>query len=281
MELAFITLRLLDVVDILLLAFLLSQVYFLLKGTTAINIVTGVFALYVLWLLVKALNMQLLSSVLGQFIGVGVIALIIVFQPELRKALLLLGSRQVNKRYSFFRLISGAQNVQEEVKIKEIVTAVRSLSLSKTGGLIVIQKNNNLISYLTVKDILDAETSSRLINNIFFKNSPLHDGAIVIIGSKIHAARCVLPVSEKPLPAQYGLRHRAAVGISELTDAVAIAVSEETGKVAIAREGVLFSDLDSKKVINILENEFLIHEDSRTFIERIAGSSTVYDHKQV
>ncbi len=269
MELIFITVRFLDILDILVFAFLLYQIYMLIKGTTAINIFTGVFALYVLWLFVKALNMQLLSSILGQFIGVGVIALIIVFQPELRKGLLLLGSRQFSQeRFSFMRLFTGGSNYSSRVKITEIVTACRSLSMTKTGALIVFQKNTNLSSYLTIKDVLNADTSSRLLVNIFVKNSPLHDGAVVINGPKIYAARCVLPISELELPGDFGMRHRAAAGITELTDSVVIVVSEETGNISFVKEGKFEIDISTKELLALMEKEFLVESTKQSPIER-------------
>jgi diadenylate cyclase len=270
MDLLFITIRFLDILDILLFAFLLYQVYILIRGTTAINIFAGVFALYLLWLFVKALNMQLLSSILGQFIGVGVIALIIVFQPELRKGLLLLGSRQFSQeRFSFLKYFTGGSNYTNRVKIREIVTACRSLSMTKTGALIVFQKNSNLSSYLQIKDILNADTSSRLLVNIFVKNSPLHDGAVVIIGPKIYAARCVLPISEAELPGNLGMRHRAALGITEQSDAAVIVVSEETGNISFVKEGKLNTDLTTKDLSSILEAEFVIESTRQSPLERI------------
>lgn len=255
-HLLFISLRFLDVLDILLFAFLLYQVYRLLRGTNAIHIFFGVFALYLLWLFVNALDMQLLSSILGQFIGVGVIALIIVFQPELRKGLLLLGKQQFSdSRFSFFRYLLGNVDYQG-VNVSEILTACRGLSYSKTGALIVLQRTTNLSSFVTIKDILDAETSSRLLVNIFFKNSPLHDGAVIIRGKRIWAARCVLPVSEKQLPEELGLRHRAAVGITEQSDAVVVVVSEETGEISYVNAGNIRRNIKTKELGELLSNDF-------------------------
>lgn len=256
MDLIFISIRILDVLDILLFAFLLYQAYKLIKGTIAINIFVGIFAVYLLWLFVKALNMQLLNSILGLFFGVGVVAIIIVFQPELRKGFLLLGSRYFSQdKFPFLRHLQGTNNYFS-IKVDEIIIACRTMSLTKTGALIVIQKSSGLSGIIKIKDILDAKTSSRLLVNIFFKNSPLHDGAVIIDGDTIHAARCILPISEKYILGDYGMRHRAAIGITEITDAVVVVVSEETGNISFIKEGKMYACSDYKELQIHLEKEF-------------------------
>lgn len=253
---AFINVRVLDVIDIVLVAFLLYQIYMLIRGTVAINIFMGIFVLYIIWLVVRALNMELLSSILGQIIGVGVIALIIVFQQEIRRFLLLIGTRYLSHRsFSIENLFfPRSKRVEVPVNIDAVVRASRNMADAKTGALIVITRKSDLLVYAETGDILNAETSSRLIENIFFKNSPLHDGAMILKNEKIFAARCVLPVSEKTnLPASYGLRHRAAIGITELTDAIVVVVSEETGKISLVNGGSIKYGISPIELKGLLE----------------------------
>jgi diadenylate cyclase len=249
------TLRWLDVVDILIVAYLMYQIYMLIKGTVAINIFIGIFSIYLVWLIVKALNMQLLGSILGQVISVGVIALIIVFQQEVRRFLLMLGSRYLS--HSLEKVLNLNIDEAPNVKIKHVVRACTFLSDHKVGALIIISRKSSLSLYSETGDILNAETSSRLLESIFNKNSPLHDGAVIIKNDKIHAARCILPVSENPdLPANYGLRHRAALGLTEHTDALAIIISEESGSISIADSGRIEHDLSRESLTQFLEKEF-------------------------
>ncbi|MDR0415298.1 MAG: diadenylate cyclase CdaA [Prevotellaceae bacterium] len=252
----FFTIRILDIIDILLAAILIYQVYKLIRGTVAINIFIGIFALYVLWIAVKALNMELLSTILGQVLGVGVLALFIVFQQEIRKFLLYIGTQyrsrsNVSFRSIFFRSVDKSSGVN----IDAILKASRNMSDSKTGALIVIQRTTSLESYEELGDILDANTNSRLLENIFFKNTPLHDGAVIIVRSRIRAARCVLPSTDNlNLPAHYGMRHRAALGISENSDAVVVVVSEETGDISFVEAGHIRSGITIAEMQNMLEN---------------------------
>ena len=257
---AFITIRFLDILDILLVAFLLYQIYNLIRGTTAINIFIGIFSLYLLWLIVKALNMSLLSSILGQVIGVGVIALIIVFQQEIRRFLLIISTRYLRSRkFSFENLFSFGEKRVYEVKIDSIVNACSNMSAFKTGALIAISKKSDLMSFIRTGDVLNADTSSRLLESIFFKNSPLHDGAVIIKRDKIAAARCVLPTTDRiDLPPQFGMRHRAAIGIAEKTDAVVVLVSEETGAISFAKQENIETNIGPNRLRQILEKEFSI-----------------------
>jgi diadenylate cyclase len=260
----FITFRVLDVIDIILVAFLLYQIYMLIRGTVAINIFIGIFVLYMIWLVVKVLNMELLSSILGQIIGVGVIALIIVFQQEIRRFLLFIGTRYLSRnRFSLENwLFPKQQNLVAPVNIKAIVKACRNMSETKTGALIVIARKSELQFYVDTGDTIDAETSSRLIENIFFKNSPLHDGALIIINDKIRAARCILPVTENlNIPARYGMRHRAAIGISEHTDALVVIVSEETGKISFCIDEMIKYGISSMELEQLLEQHLLSEND--------------------
>jgi len=242
----FITIRALDVIDVVLVAFLLYQMYMLIRGTVAINIFVGIVLLYIFWLVVRALNMELLSSILGQIIGVGVLALIIVFQQEIRKFLLFIGNRYINRRRFSFENFFFPKKREKQilVKVDAIVKACRNMSETRTGALIVIARKSELQLYAESGDIIDADTSTRMIENIFFKNSPLHDRAVIIVNDRILAARCVLPITENiNLPPHYGMRHKSAIGITEVTDAIAIVVSEETGKISVASEGMLRYDI--------------------------------------
>ena len=233
---AFITIRFLDILDIFAVAFLLYQLYRLIKGTVAFNIVIGLFSLYLLWLVVRALNMQLLGTIMGQFIGVGVLALIVVFHPEIRKFLVFIGTNyNVNRILSIDKLFgtTKVKTINQE-QIDSLVDACVSMAKSKTGALIVIAGNSELADQINTGEKLNARISSSLIRTIFFKNSPLHDGAIIIKNNKIKAAGCILPLTQKELDQMLGLRHRAAVGITESTDAIVIIVSEERGTISFA-----------------------------------------------
>jgi uncharacterized protein (TIGR00159 family) len=254
----FIQIRFLDVLDILIVAFLMYQLYMLIRGTVALNIIIGIILIYLFWGGVKVLKMQMLSSILGQVIGVGVIALIIVFQMEIRRFLILIGTRYVTR----YRLrLSGIKmdlDTRPRVRIRSILKAVMDLSNSRTGALIVLKKSSNLQIYTQASDVLDANTSSRVIISIFNKQSPLHDGAIIIDGEKIKAARVVLPITDNPeLPPEYGLRHKAAIGITEVTDSIVIVVSEETGQISLAEGGVLNVGISHKELFQKLEKEFI------------------------
>jgi diadenylate cyclase len=258
----FITFQFIDALDILLVAFLLYQVYVIIKGTPAVNIFTGIFVIYVVWIIVRALDMKLFGSILSKFIDVGVIAIIIVFQQELRKFLLFVGTNEfINRNRLLKILFSGntkkATTTFANINFKPIVAACFKMGESKTGALIVLCRNTDLKLYINTGDSIDAAVSERMLENIFFKNSPLHDGAVIISGNKIVAARCVLPVTEKEqFPAHYGMRHRAAVGISESTDAVALIVSEQTGAVSLSISGDIKPNLNPDQLISLLNREF-------------------------
>jgi diadenylate cyclase len=259
-HIGFLTIRLLDIIDMLLVAFLLYKLYELLKGGVAMNIFIGLVSIYLLWwLCVKVLDMQLMGALLGQFIGVGVIALIIVFQQEVRRFLILLGTNSFLARNTFAKnLFTWNFQFQKQsgTNIAPIVKACSNMAKNKTGAIIVIARNTDLKFYASTGDIMDAEVSKRLIESIFFKNSPMHDGAIIISANKIKAARCVLPVTDNTeLPAHYGMRHRAALGITEQSDAVAIIVSEETGAISVAIDGELKGNLTSDELERILVKE--------------------------
>ncbi|MCD4747050.1 MAG: diadenylate cyclase CdaA [Bacteroidales bacterium] len=253
----FIEIHLLDVIDIFLVALLLYGLYKLLKGTVAINILFGIVAVYLIWNLVKALEMDLLGEILGAFISVGFIALIVVFQPEIRKFLLLLGTpsfiNRKRKRFLFWKL-----NIDNTLifEIDKIINACKKMAQSKTGALIVIANINELKQYIETGEIINANISEQLIENIFFKNSPLHDGAVIIFKNKIKAARCILPLSKnQDISSELGLRHRAAIGVTEQSDALAIIVSEQTGNISYSKDGKIKTNIQSNQLKNFLETD--------------------------
>ncbi len=255
----FISIRILDIFDIILTALLFYQIYRLIKGTIAINIFIGIFSVYLVWLLVRALNMQLLGSILGQFIGVGVIALIIVFQQEIRRFLILIGTRYIsNRTFSIEKLFTSVSGSRPKIRINSLIKSFKNLVDKKTGALIVIARKSELETYSQTGDTLDAITSSRLIESIFCRESPLHDGAVIIIGDKINAARCILPVSENiNISPEFGMRHRAALGMSEQTDAAVVVISEETGRISLADGGQLIPNISLRYLTDYLQKEFI------------------------
>jgi len=257
-NLLFITFRWLDVIDILLVAIIMFQLYKLVKGTVAIRIFLGILAIYLFWKIVEALQMELLSEILGQFIGVGVLALIIVFQQEIRRFLLLIGNNSFfsgKRRSRLLKLISTNETNKEKLEVDQLITAAKSLSSTKTGALIILDLKSELRYYSTTGEKINAPLSSTILESIFFKNSPLHDGGVIVEDNKIIAARCILPVSEnQEFPAHFGLRHRAAAGITETSRSVAIIISEETGKISSAKEGRINYNISAEELKKMLEN---------------------------
>lgn len=253
----FIRIHILDVIDILLVAVLIYQLYRLVRRTNAISIFTGILMIYLLWITVRILNMELLSMILGQVIGVGVIALIIVFQPEIRKFLFLLGERYARRHTFIGRIFFPQKTFKTGDWTENIITACLHMSKTLTGALIVIRRNSELNAYTEQGVMLDAEISNDLLENIFFKNSPLHDGAIIIENERITAAKCILPVSERTnIPSYYGTRHRAALGISEVTDAVVIIVSEERGHISFVADGRIVGNIQEERLRELFTEYF-------------------------
>ena len=243
-----------DVIDIILVSILLYQVYKLMRGSVAVKIFLGFLSLYLLYLVVKALQMELLTNILGEFMGVGFLAAIILFQQEIRKFLLLIG-RTTAFNDDIFKGLPWRKNAKtSDINITPIIEASKSLSATNMGALIVLSKGSELKFYVESGDLIDAVISKRLLTSIFNKYSPLHDGAVIIHNKRISAARCILPVTEREnLPAQFGLRHRAAIGMSEVTDTLIVVVSEETGKISAVRNGFIYhnlSPLELRKKIN-------------------------------
>lgn len=248
--------------DIFLVSLLLYQVYKLMRGSVAVRIFLGVLSLYLIFLIVRAAQMELLGLILGQFMGVGVLAAIILFQPEIRKFLLMIGkSTDFNKDNFFQNLFVWRKKVSKNTfNITPVIEACKTLGGSNTGALIVFSRDSGLKFYAESGDIIDAVLSKRILLSIFNKHSPLHDGAVIIFNDRIKAARCILPVTENDnLPAQFGLRHRAAIGMSETTDTMVLIVSEETGQLSIAWGGKIYNNLSPqeirKKILEYLSAE--------------------------
>ncbi len=249
--------RIIDIVDIVLVAILLYYLYKLVKGTVAINIFFGIVILYAIWQVTELLKMEMVSWVLGGFLGVGMIALVVVFQQEIRKFLLVLGSTNFRARKRLFkRLKLFSEETAYYTDIEAIVNACAKMATSRTGALIVIQRNNSLDFVKSTGDTMNIAVNQPIIESIFFKNSPLHDGAMIVEDNTITTTRAILPISnDRNIPQRFGLRHRAAIGISEKSDAVCLVVSEENGQISYIKEGdfVLFEDIE--ELIKLLEKD--------------------------
>jgi diadenylate cyclase len=248
----------LDIIDIVLVATILFQLYRLIRGTAAFSIFIAIFFIYLFWLLVKALNMELVSALLGHVIGVGVIALIIVFQQEVRQFLLVLGNRYItSSRFSLGRLFPSVREGPGSPRdAEEIVRACERMASKRTGALIVVGRKSSLDIFSEGGEILKAQISAELLETIFFKNTPLHDGAVLIEGGLILAARCPLPITERVLiPPRFGMRHRAAIGMAEHSDALIVVVSEESGFISVVDSGEIRENITPNELRNILLTE--------------------------
>ena len=252
----FLKLGIIEIIDISLVAILIYQLYKLIKGTVAINIFIGLSTIYLLWKIVSAFNLQLLSEILGQFIGFGVIILAIVFQQELRKFLMMIGKGKIIKNKGIFKFNFSIEN-DNNLKISIITQACKEMSQKKTGAIIIITQMDDLAVFCESGVEMNAEISVPMIESIFYKNSPLHDGAVIIRKNKIISARSILPVSNNnELPGRLGTRHRAAVGITEESDALAIIVSEETGEISYVKDGELFTRRSAEQLEGFLNRIF-------------------------
>jgi len=243
-----------DVIDVILVALLLYYIYKLVKGTVAINIFIGIIIIYLAWRLTDFLNMELLTGIFGGFMKVGIIALIVVFQPEIRKFLLMVGSTNFSRRRNFLKNFNFLKaETGDETNVDIIISTCYKLASTKTGALIVLERNNNLDFLISTGDEMNIKVTQPILESIFFKNSPLHDGAIIIKNNIVKATRIILPVNnEKKIPQRFGLRHRAAIGVTEKTDALALVVSEETGHISYFVDG-----------------EFVVFKDTQELTERI------------
>ncbi|PSR05695.1 MAG: TIGR00159 family protein [Bacteroidetes bacterium SW_11_45_7] len=258
-QIGFLEISWFDILDIILVGLLIYQLYRLLKGSLAFSIFIGLVLIYLIYYLVRLLNMELLSGILGQFIGVGVIALIIVFQPEIRRFLLLVGRTSQLRRSRIWNQLVGTDlpsREEREKLVQQIVGALVNFTMTNTGAILVFSDTSKLQFFANTGVKVDAEISGKLLESIFEKNSPLHDGAVIIADDKLYAAGCVLPVSENPyLPARIGMRHKAGVGITEHSDAIAIIVSEETGEISYAKNG----QLEHHVSIQVRSEDKLLH----------------------
>jgi diadenylate cyclase len=259
-QIGFLAVTWIDAMEIAILSVSLYQIYKLMRGSVAIKIFLGFLFLYLLFLVVKAANMDLLSGILGQFMGVGVIAVIVLFQQEIRKFLLLLGKTTLFDEGNIIKSLKQLwrdKYDKDHLNLTPVIEGIKSMGGSNTGALIVFSRDSELKFYSNSGDRLEAIVSKRLLLSIFNRLSPLHDGAVIIYNNNIVAARCILPVSEQDhLPAQYGLRHRAALGMSETTDSLIVIVSEETGQLSCARSGFMEFNLSIQELRNRI-NEYL------------------------
>lgn len=249
--------RVIDIVDIVLVAALLFYLYRLVKGTVAINIFIGIVILYTIWKFTELLEMELFSKILGGFLGAGVFALIVVFQQEIRKFLLMVGSTNFKARKKFFKqfkLNNSGESIITDVQ--DILAACKKMGAQYAGALIVIERNTNLDFVKNTGDRMSAEVNQPIIESIFFKNSPLHDGAMIIEDNTITATRVILPVSNnRNIPLRFGLRHRAAIGITEKTDALCLVVSEENGQISYIRDGQFVPYEDFEQLAEMIRTD--------------------------
>ena len=242
-SIGFLQISLADILDILLLGVIIFVAFRWLRGSSAMSIFVAIVSLYLIRVVTGAFNMRLMTAILDMILDVGVLAIIVIFQPEIRKFLIRLGNRYMNNakgRALIDRSLGKKQTaaIERSEEVNDLAEACRRMSEDKTGALIVITHKNPLEEVISSGDRIDAGIHRRLIMNLFFKNSPLHDGALVISGDRIVAARCTLPITTRTnIPASYGMRHKAAIGITEETDADAIVVSEETGKISFVSRG--------------------------------------------
>ena len=242
-----------DAIDIVLVAFLLYYLYKLMKESGSLNVFMGILMFLFSWVFVsKLLQMRLLGSIFDQLMNIGAISLVIIFHDEVRRFFKTLGSHRHFKFLSAFFARNRKENSSDK-SIMPIVMACMSMAQQKVGALIIIEKNDSLADIIKTGEPINADISQRLIEEVFFKNAPLHDGAILVSGGRIVAAQCILPVSHNVnIPKKLGLRHRSAMGISEISDAVAVVVSEETGSVSAAVGGRFMLNLDARKLETLL-----------------------------
>ncbi|RNL82721.1 TIGR00159 family protein [Sinomicrobium pectinilyticum] len=254
----FLDFKIIDIIDIVLFAFLLYYIYKLVRGTVAVNIFIGFGIIYLIWRITKELQMHMMSNIFGSFMSVGFFALIVLFQQEIRKFLLTIGStnlanrKNLKKYFKFFR----DDNFDVKTNVEVLVAACEKLGSTRTGGLLVIERNTPLDFVKNTGDNMYIKITGPIIESIFYKNSPLHDGAAIIEGNYIVATRVVLPVSnERSIPLRFGLRHRAAIGITDKTDAVVLVISEETGQISYIKDGQFTLYNNTEELINIIKED--------------------------
>jgi len=259
-DFSFFKFTIFSVLDIILLAIIIYQLYNLIKGTIAANIFIGLILIYVLYYIVPDTKMPLLAGILKKVADVGIIAVIVVFQQEIRRFLLLVGKNaSLQRNKAWWRYFFGKAEVEKNnyIRIKPIIDACKSLKQSRTGALIVFAKYYDEQFYQNSCEVLEAKISKRLLESIFQKTSPLHDGAVVIAENKIKSASCILPLTDKvDLPAQFGLRHRAGIGVTEANEATAIIISEETGEISYAKQGRVKMNISFAELEKLLNKDF-------------------------
>ena len=253
MNIGFLRITIVDVLDILMVAAVIYIAFKWIKGSAAFNIFIAILSLLLLRFLVNVMNMKMMSALLGTVIDIGTVALVVIFQPEIRRFLFNLGRKAFNGRDSLLRkFFRQDPTALSAVSIDEVVQACFEMGEQKVGALIVIPHQASLEDIISTGDIVDAHISKRLIENIFFKNSPLHDGAMIINEDKIVAARCTLPISDRTdIPARFGMRHKAAIGVSERYDVSVIVVSEQTGRISFISEGKI-NPVDNVNTLKLL-----------------------------
>ena len=251
---------LLDIIDIFLVALLLYVSYKIMKRSGALNIFYGILAVLFIWVMVSyVFKLKLFGGILDKVVNVGVIAIIVLFQNEIRRFLVMLGSRR--QWSSVVEMFSASQknDRDESDYLIQIVLGCKNMSEKRTGALIVLEKKVSLEEFIQTGEPIDAKVSVALLENIFFKNTPLHDGAVIISNGRLQAASCILPVSSSSdIPKKYGLRHRAALGIAQQSDAVAVVVSEETGNIALVYDGKLHERLSVTDLERLLQNLMVV-----------------------
>lgn len=280
-KIGFLDISLVNLIDITLVSILIYQVYKLMRGSVAIKIFLGFLSIYLIYLVVSAAQMELLTIILGQFMGVGVLAAIILFQQEIRKFLLIVGKSSIFSNENLWQeLLFWRKRESQAFNVTPIIEASKTLSGSSTGALIVLSKNSELKFYAESGDLIDAVVSKRLLVSIFNKYSPLHDGGVIIFNGRVKAARCILPVTEREVPAQFGLRHRAAIGMSEATDSLILIVSEETGQVSLAKNGKILHNLSFQEVREMINN-YLTGEEIDDKFEPLTHSEKMAELKRI
>jgi diadenylate cyclase len=256
----FLKITWIDGVDIILVAILIYYIYSLIRNTLAVNLVLGMLIIVVVYYVVDGLKMDLLSAIINKFMSVGILALVIIFQPEIRRFLLHIGKNTfLQKNKAWWGYLFGNKTAEQDnlLRIKPIIDACKNMKKTRTGALIVFVKYYDDEFFNNSCEIIDGKISRRLLESIFQKNSPLHDGAVVISENKIKSASCILPLTDNDkLPAQFGLRHRAGIGVSEATDAVAVMISEETGEISYAKQGRVRMNVSFGELEKLLNKDF-------------------------
>lgn len=259
--------RLTQILDIAIVAYLTYKVYKLLKGTTALNIIFSIIGIYIFWQISLALDMPLTSEILDRVISMGLLALVVIFQPEIRRFLFMLTTPTAYKHIQKHKLLKrfiSKKSIKKDLDINPIIQACMHLSQAKTGALIVLAQQNRLPQIIATGECMNSNISASLLENIFFKNSPLHDGAVIIEGNKIAAARCILPVTaNKSISTDLGLRHRSAIGVTEQSDAMAIVISEETGSISYSLFGSITYNVNPTQLHQQIQSYFIETESEK------------------